>query len=214
LAIFQDSIRCLSLLVLFAFLGFCSIGCSFGSGRVQQPKYNSNSGAEAVRLYDTNGDGSISGDELNRVPALKASFAQVDSDNDKRLTAQEIEDRVTQWQNSKVAEMPVRCKVTINGFPLKDAEVKFIPEGFLGTDLPSAEGVTTEDGVAVISMPKEKLSDSRYPAVACGWYKITVTSAVSKIPSRYNTDTTFGCEVAMNAGWLAAGEVLLDIRIP
>ena len=164
-----------------------------------------------MRQYDTNNDGSISGDELNLASELKASLAQIDLDNDKRLTAEEIDARVKEWQNSKVAEMPVRCKVTLNGYPLKDADVRFIPVDFLGPELSPAGGTTSESGVAVISMPKEKLSDSRYPGVACGWYKISVTSSIKKIPSLYNSDTNLGCEVAMNADWVTVGEIALKL---
>ena len=209
--LFQGDVRQFLLLVIFATLGLCSSGCSFGGSRANQPRYNSNAGADALRHYDTNNDGSISGDELNHASELKASLAQIDLDNDKRLTAQEIDARVEEWRKSKVAEMPVRCKVTLNGYPLKDAEVRFIPVDFLGTALSPAEGITTENGMAVISMPKEKLSDSRYPGVACGWYKISVTSSIEKIPSLYNSDTNLGCEVAMNADWVTVGEIALKL---
>lgn len=210
--LFQGAIRQFLLLAIFATLGLCSSGCSFGGSRANQPRYNSNAGADALLQYDTNNDGSISGDELNHASEFKASFAQIDLDNDKRLTAQEINARVEEWRKSKVAEMPVRCKVTLNGYPLKDAEVKFIPVDFLGTALSPAEGITTENGMAVISMPKEKLSDSRYSGVACGWYKISVTNSIKKIPSLYNIDTKLGCEVAMNADWVTSGEITLELE--
>lgn len=209
--LFQVDVRQFLLLAIFVTLELCSSGCSFGGGRANQPKYNSNAGADALRHYDKNNDGSISGDELNLASELKASLAQIDLDNDKRLTAQEIDARVKEWQKSKVAEMPVRCKVTLNDSPLKDAEVKFIPVDFLGTELSPAGGTTSESGVAVISMPKEKLSDSRYPGVACGWYKISVTSSIKKIPSLYNSETNLGCEVAMNADWVTVGEIALKL---
>lgn len=189
-----------------------SAGCSGGVGRVHPPAYSANAGRDALIAYDANRDGAIAGAELDRVPALRASLHQVDANGDGRLTAEEIDARVQAWKASRIAEMPVRCMVTLDGVPLADARVDFIPEAFLGAELSPASGTTSASGSAGITLPKERLADPRYAGVACGWYKILVTSSCREIPARYNTETTLGCEVAMNANWVNDGEVKLVLK--
>lgn len=187
-------------------------GCADGLSRAHPPKYSSEAGADALRAYDSNNDGSISGAELDRAPALRASLKQIDTDGNGQLTAQEIDARVKSWQASRIAEMPVRCKVTMDGVPLADADILFAPESFLGPDVKPAHGATTASGTAGISLAKENLADPRYAGVACGWYTIRVTSPSQKIPARYNTASILGCEVAMNAAWVPEGEVKIDLK--
>lgn len=187
-------------------------GCSNGPRRAVPPTYGSDAGARALDAYDTNRDGAISGVELSRVPALRASLRQVDEDGDDRITAEEIDRRIESWEKSRVAEMPVRCKVLLDGVPLANAQVVFDPEPFLGPGVKSASGVTAEDGTAGMSVAKEHLADPKFAGVACGWYTIRVTSSDRLIPDRYNVNSTLGCEVAIDAHWLGAGEVRLELK--
>jgi hypothetical protein len=187
------------------------VGCGDNRGRALPPKYNPQAGAEAMQAYDKNKDGFLSGDELKRVPALLASLGQVDTDNDKKVSAKEIDDRVRAWQETKIAEVSVRCHVTLDGQPLSDVQVVFDPEPFLGPEVPQATGTTNASGTTGMSMPTEKLADPKYGGVACGWYKIRVTSASRKFPAHYNSETTLGCEVAVNASWVSSGEVKVEL---
>jgi len=185
-------------------------GCSGRSSRVKQPAYRSGAGAAAVDAYDTNGDGAIGGAELERVPALRESLKQVDANGDGLLTAEEIDKRIQSWRDSKIAEMAVMCQVLLDGSPLAGARVEFEPEPFLGPNLKPASGTMGANGEARVSMAAEHLSDPRYPGVACGWYKIRVTSNDRKIPARYNTQTTLGCELAMNIPY--QGKLLIELK--
>lgn len=187
-------------------------GCSNGPRRAIPPAYDSDAGAKALDAYDTNRDGVISGNELDRIPALRASLRQVDQDGDERITADEIDRRVESWKKSRIAEMPVRCRVLLNGVPLVNAEVLFDPAPFLGPGVKPATGTTMEDGTAGMSLAKEHLADPRFPGVACGWYTIRVISSDRAIPDRYNVNSTLGCEVAIDAHWLSAGEVCLELK--
>ena len=191
---------------------FLLASCSDNRSRAIPPKYSSQAGADALQAYDTNKDGFINGDELKRVPGLQASLDQVDTDHDKKISTQEIDARVKAWQDSKIAEMPVRCNVTLDGQPLSDVEVEFDPESFLGLEVPKATGKTTQSGICGITMAKEKLADPKYAGVACGWYKIRVTSISRAIPARYNTETILGCEVAPNASWVPEGEIKIELK--
>lgn len=197
--------------LLFVVAGL-PMGCCGGApARVEQPAYSPQAGADAITAYDKDGDGAIAGDELDDVPALRAALGQIDTDGDQRLTANEIDARVEEWQRTKIAEMPVRCEVTLDGQPLAGAQIVFEPEPFLGPNVNPASGTTAPSGTGGITLAKEHLSDPKYAGVACGWYKIRVTSSDREIPARYNTETTLGCEVAMNAGWVNHGAVVLEL---
>ena len=187
-------------------------GCTGRPGRVDPPDYPSDAGAAAVDAYDANGDDAIGGAELDRVPALRASLKQVDTDGDGLLTAREIDARIQSWLDTRTAEMTVRCEVLLDGSPLANAQIVFEPEPFLGPNVKPASAVTGANGAATVSMAAEHLADPRYSGVACGWYKIRVTSKDRKIPARYNTETTLGCEVAMNAHWVGQDRVLINLR--
>jgi hypothetical protein len=197
---------------LFGGLVVLLTGCTGRPDRVEQPDYPLGAGAAAVDAYDTDGDGAIGGAELDHAPALRASLKQADADGDGLLTAAEIDKRIQSWRDSKIAEMTVMCEVLLDGSPLADVHVEFEPEPFLGSNLEPASTTTGEDGTAAVSMAAEHLSDPRYAGVACGWYKIRVTSTDREIPARYNTETTLGCEVAEDAHWGAQGRVLIELK--
>jgi hypothetical protein len=193
-------------------LGLIAVGCNSSQGRVRPPGYSDSAGADAVAAYDRNKDGALSGEELDKVPALKAAQAQIDLDGDRKITAAEIDARVANWRDTKIAEMPVRCKVMLDGEPLVGAVVTFEPVAFLGSGVAAGEGTTSSKGYAGISMPADRLADARYGAMACGWYTIRVTSPSQAIPKVYNSASMLGCEVAMDAAWISDGEVLLALK--
>jgi hypothetical protein len=190
-------------------------GCGGAPRRVAPPSYSSAAGTAAVARYDTDGDGAIGGVELEPAAALRAALAQIDTDGDGRLTAAEINARVQSWRDARVGLMAVRCAVTLDGVPLVGAQVVLEPEDYLGTDLRPASGVTGADGVAALSLAAEHLADPRYPGVACGWYTLRVTSPAQPLPARYHTQSTLGCEVALDAAWVYdPGELRLELASP
>ena len=186
-------------------------GCFGRPGRVKPPAYSLEAGTSAVYIYDTNGDQLLSDLELDSVPALRESLGKVDTNSDNQVSASEIDSRIQAWRDSKVAEMGVICRVTLDGIPIPDAVVQLEPEKFLGENLHPASGTTTADGQASVSMAGEHLADPQYPGVACGWYKIRVTCSTQEIPPNYNTSTTLGCEVAMDAHWVHKGEISVKL---
>jgi len=190
-------------------------GCSGAPRSVAPPSYSSAAGAAAISRYDADGDGALSGDELQRAAALRAALAQIDTDGDGRLTAAEINARVQAWRDARVGLMAVRCAVTLDGAPLVGAQVVLEPEDYLGSDPRPASGVTGGDGVAALSLAAEHLADPRYPGVACGWYTIRVTSPAQPLPARYHTDSTLGGEVALDAAWVYdPGQLQLELASP
>jgi hypothetical protein len=166
--------------------------------RMPVPKIDAKAaGAEAVKLYDTNKDGKLSGEELDKCPGLKAAIEQVDLNGTGEITADMITERIVAWQRTKLARMTVSCKVLQNGQPLADATVRFVPEQFLGKNVKVATGKTDRNGLAMMSIPTTGPRDP--PGVAPGWYRVEITREGENIPAKYNTATIFGQEVANDA---------------
>ena len=159
-------------------------------------------GKLALEKYDTNHDGKIDGKELDAAPAIRAAMDTIDANNDGAVTAEEITARVKAWQASKIGRMAFSCKVTYKDQPLDGAEVRFIPEEFLGSNLPAATGKTDANGMAMISVP---LKDDLPPGVPPGLYRVEITKPGLDIPAKYNRETTLGQEVALEAKNLQTG---------
>jgi hypothetical protein len=166
--------------------------------RMPAPKIDARAaGAEAIKLYDANKDGKLSGDELDKCPGLKAAIGQVDPDGTGEITADMITARIEAWQRTRLARMTVACTVSQDGKPLAGATVKFVPEKFLGKNLKAATGKTDAHGIAMMSIPTVGPRDP--PGVAPGLYRVEITKEGENIPAKYNTATIFGQEVAIDA---------------
>ena len=100
-------------------------------------------------------------------PALNSALARIDLNLDGAITAEEIDARIKHWQASRVALMPVSCKVRLDGKPVANARLTLEPEAFLGGSVSAAHGVSDEDGVAIMSIPAERLANPK-PSVISG----------------------------------------------
>src|ERR1051326_881830 len=139
--------------IFLACVAFCSLlGC--GGGRVSPPYINATqAAAAAIEHYDTNGDGVITGAELDKAPGLRASRAN----HNGRITADDITERINRWQSDRVGLISFQTQVTLNGRPLGGATVRLVPEEFLAPPLKPAEGTTDENGVTIVSMKADEL---------------------------------------------------------
>lgn len=189
-------------------------GCSNGPARIHPPAIDASAaGQGAIDQYDANKDGAISGDELDKAPALKAAIRKIDADGDRKLTAGEVTDRIKQWQDSKLGLTTARCTVHMDGKPLADATVTLVPEGFLGPNVPMATGKTDANGntsLSVANPPEPGLS-----GVAPGLYRVEISKKVDgneTVPPQYNTATTLGLEVAIDTDTLPEGAVAYDLK--
>ena len=181
-----------------------NLGCSRGPGRLHPPSISdSSAGSAAIEMYDTDKDGKVSGAELDGCPALKAALAQIDKTGEGAITADMITERIKAWQNSKLGRMSLSCTVLRNGRPLPNAEVRFVPEKFLGENVKTAQGKTDRNGVAMISVETTDRSDP--PGVAPGLYRVEIAKTGENIPVKYNTETTLGQEVALDAKGIRKG---------
>lgn len=170
-------------------------GCSGRPSRLDPPEIPGDAGEQAVSKYDANGNGAIDGDELNKVPALKATLSRVDSDGDGRVSAAEINARIDAWRKSRVALARVAATVRRDGRPLRDAVVKLVPESFLGDAVKTAQGTTDGSGDAHLQIS----SDPDERGVQLGYYRVEVTKpgedGKETIPIRYNAETELGTEI-------------------
>jgi hypothetical protein len=167
-------------------------------------------GEEAIKMYDTNHDGKISGAELDKSPAIKAAIAQIDPAGKGEVTAEMITARIKKWQDSRLGRMSLGCRVTRNGSPLAGATVTFVPEKFLGPNVKPAIGKTDVNGMAMLSVAPTNTAPGaprEPPGVAPGLYRVVVTSPGVNIPPKYSTEDAaiLGQEVAMDAKGIQEG---------
>jgi hypothetical protein len=175
---------------------------------VYPPGISSTAGPDAVAMFDADKDGRIDGAELDKCPGLKAALSRVDPAN-QGVTADMIAARIKAWKDCKVGRMSVSCRVTHNGQPLAGAEVKFVPEKFLGAEIKPATGKTDQNGMAMMSVQTKGPGDP--PGVPPGFYRVEVTSPSLNIPAKYNTETTLGQEVALDNRDLQQG-IAFDLK--
>ncbi len=174
-------------------------GCSSKTpDRVPAPEIDSaGAAAKAIALYDKNGDGAISGDELNKCPALKSAVKRY-AGSDGKITAATITARLDKIKESKVGIMTLIANVTLDGAKVDGATILLDPEPFMGNSISPASGKTNAAGSASLAIDPE---DRFKKGVNPGLYKVRITKEVGgkeTIPAKYNKDTELGVEVAQD----------------
>jgi hypothetical protein len=173
-------------------------GCSGGPSRLVPPEVSANAGTAAIKQFDTDGNGTLSSDELSASPALKSAMAVMDKDGDAQLSAAEIDNRIDEWRDSKVALTSVMATVRLDGRPLAGAEIAFVPESFMGDKTETAKGTTDERG-----MVRLRISDApEGRGVRPGLYKIRISklkNGKQSLPQKYVDGTELGIEVVTNS---------------
>ena len=187
--------RTVGLVLAFAAVVVVCAGCPRRPERIHPPSINaSEAGKKAIEMFDANKDGKLSGEEFDKCPGLKSALAKIDANGTGEVTADMLTARIEAWQKSKLGRMSFSCQVTRNGQPFAGAEVKFVPEKYLGEKVPVAEGITDKNGMAMINIPGAKP-----PGIAPGLYRVEITKAGMDIPAKYNTETVLGQEIASDA---------------
>jgi hypothetical protein len=171
-------------------------GCLNEPKRIVPPSVDADAaGQEAIKLFDANKDGKISGAEFDKAPSLSQALPMVKSTKEKGITAADITARIKAWQLTRIGRIGgVFAMVTRNGKPLVGAEVKFVPEKFMGGNMPECKGSnpTGQDGSVEIS---EAVSPGDPKGVPPGYYRVEITMPDGSIPAKYNTQSIFGEEV-------------------
>ena len=186
-------------------------GCRRGPVRIYPPVINASvAAAKAIEQYDTNGDGKLDRAELDACPALKSAFRRIGAAGDEAITAARIAARIRQWQDSRAGRLSLNGIVLRNGRPLADAQVRFVPEKFLGDKMKIASGTTDSSGVAVLSIPTSGPDDP--PGIPPGFYRVEITAPGDGVPAKYNTESVLGLEVAVDATVMLKGIAEFDLR--
>jgi hypothetical protein len=178
-------------------LATCLTGCSRGPGRVTPPKIDPERAAtEAIRLYDTDKDGSLNAAEIAKCPGMLAEIKSYDHDGNGLVSREEIMARIQDLRKHGIGLTRLNCDVTVNGRGLKDATIEFEPEPYLGEEIQSARGLTDADGVAQMAIPEDKLPADQQglKGIHYGTYKVRITHPKVKLPAKYNVETTLGYE--------------------
>ena len=175
-------------------------GCDRGPARVNQPRIDaSDAGSSAIEQYDTNQDGQIAGEELQKAPALLAALPRLDANSDGGVSAEEIASRVKAWQQMGTGLTSFGFTVTLDGSPLTEATVTFEPESFLGDEIKPASCVTDFFGGGGATIAKEdRPAPTSPPGMHLGLYKVRISKiggGKETIPAKYNTQTVLGQEV-------------------
>lgn len=142
---------------------------------------------------DANSDGRIDPQEAARVPAVKAAVKDLDSDGDGLLSRDELLAWLEEIRQARVAITPLGLTVTHRGKPLANAEVRLVPEDFLGPDVQPAAGTTDATGLV-----RPAMAAGRHAGVNCGLYRIEITGKGNDgrpLPARFNTASTLGLAV-------------------
>ena len=199
-----------------AVLASC-FGCSGGPSALSVPGYNpSGSAQKAMELYDKDENGVIDEEELKSAPGLRASMATVDTNNDGKVSEEEIKNRLLAWDKAQIGLMMFSCDVRLNGKPLSDATITLDPDGFLEGILQSAVGTTSLAGSARPKIPKEnRPTPDSPPGLQAGIYKVRISKIVGgkeTIPAKYNTETILGQEVSMDDPSISNNQVVYKLK--
>ena len=184
-----SSVRALSILSVVVI--FCS--CKFQPNGVQPPAIEVALSAErAIEQYDEDRDGKLSKQELSQ-SALTLEFW--DGDGDRFLSREEIQGRLERYLEREVGLIGLGCYVTLDGQPLENAIVRFIPEKFLGDAIQPAMGVTDERGGASLSLSENDQLISGWDLIHIGLYRVTIEHPKVTKPE-YTTDTRLSFDVS------------------
>lgn len=193
------------ILSAFLILAVCMVGCSRGPNAVKPPSVDAGTaGAEAMKLYDKDGDGKISGAELDATPALKDSLRWLDKNGDGGISADEIATQIRAWQNDGVGLCTPMFNITFGGKPVKEGEIILTPEPFLGSNYHEAR-TKISDGAASPSCDLSKNQDN-LPGMPWGFYIITFNG----VP---NAPEKMGVEVSNhNPDYMESSSYKLELR--
>lgn len=170
-------------------------GCVNRTPSVRAPSYQANIiSSTAFELLDSNKDNKLDEKELALAPGLKAALGRIDSNRDGAISIEELEARIAEYQKANVGLRNETYTFTLNGAPLNDASVVFVPETFFADYVQGSEGLTGSNGNTSV-----KITGNKMRGMTCGMYRVSVSkkdaSGKELLPAKYNTETTLGYEV-------------------
>jgi hypothetical protein len=183
-------------------------GCSGRPARVVAPRIDPAAVTEAVfQAADEDRDGALRGGEQKIVPAIAAAAERLDGDGDGAVSRDELSRWLTAVRDARVAINRFEMSLTHRGRPLAGADVRLVPEPFMGSEIQVAEGTTDAQGVVVVAIPGAK-----YVGANCGLYRVAITGTDNNgkpLSERFATSPTLG--VAVGGGIPESGAVRLSL---
>ena len=100
------SYRVAQSIVVAVLLGtLLNLGCSRRPGRIHPPGIAAGAAAAAMKQYDTDGDGKVAGEELDKAPSLKSAIENLDTNGDGAVSGDEVAERIAEWKRSRLGRM-------------------------------------------------------------------------------------------------------------
>jgi hypothetical protein len=169
----------------FAALFLTAVAGCGGSVASQLPTIDpAKNAAKAMELYDANGDGKLVKDELRNCPSLLVAAPRLDQNSDGAIATEEIAERFDALQSHSDIKV-VDLTVTLKRKPLAGATVTFTPEPFMGEDLQTYTGVTSDQGRCELIGTEVDLY-----GIPIGFYKVDI------VHQQHGVNAVRGVEVA------------------
>jgi hypothetical protein len=188
--------RCFSR-IFALFVISCMSGCgSGGTGGSAMPDLSpSAAAAQAIELLDKDDNGSLDETELAACPGILASRDRNDTDRDGQVSQDELESCLAKIYAGGTPWATVNCRIVQEGRPIAGADVRFVPEPFLGDALQPATGKTDNQGRVNPAVADEKLPEDKkgLRVMQLGVYRVEVTHPSVKQPHK-----PLGCVVDDN----------------
>jgi hypothetical protein len=169
-------------------------GCSNGPSRIRPPDVDAASAADlAFQQLDKNQDAELNEEELKSSPGLAAAKTAYDADQNGTLANSEVVAGIRRWSEGQSGAVAVPYSVQLDGRALPDAQVKAIPEPFLGDAVKPAAGA---EGYLAVAPEDRPPNAPNLPLMLPGLYRIEITHPSIAIPAKYNSQTVLGLEVS------------------
>ena len=166
----------------------CVAGCG-GSSRgaaVRPPEVDAAASARrALEQYDQDRNGRLSATELQACPAIYQRRERYDSDGDGEISGAELSDYFDKMYAQGAGLVEVTCIVRQNGRPLTGAQVRLIPEEFLGGVVQPATALTDARGAATPAIAADHLPDRlrNLRMMQVGIYRVEISHPSLTSPS-------------------------------
>jgi hypothetical protein len=146
---------------------------------------------KAIELYDKDGSGSLNDQELAASPGFLAARDRYDTDADRQISRDEIQNRL-KTVSTGTSLLMVECRVLQGGRPLAGANVRFLPDPALEGALLPASGTTDANGRVNPSVAEDQMPEERrgVPIMQPGVYRVEIEHANVKKPHK-----PLGCEI-------------------
>ncbi len=173
----------------FSAILLIAAGCGGKSAPVPRAGYDPERAAQAaLDEFDKDRDGTLSAAELNACPGIKAAAARIDTNNDQKLSRDELKARFTTYADATFGVLGVTCTVTLGDSPVSGAVVTFTPESCFGDSLKSGSGTTDASGVVTV------VRSDGVEGLSPGLYRVAVVGG--GVPADYGSRPLLGHEVS------------------